>query len=59
MEKKVIKQGYRKNGERVSVYEMVEKNEMTCAGIFLVVDGEWFEVGCIETAITRFNELCN
>lgn len=59
MEKKVIAQGNRKNGERVSVYEMIEKDEMTCAGIYLVVDGEWFEIGSIETAMTEFHTLCN
>ena len=58
MEKKIIARGYNKNNERVSVIEMIEKDEMTCAGIYLVVDGEWFEYATIETAMHRFNEMC-
>lgn len=60
MEKKIIARGYNKNNERVSVIEMIEKDEMTCAGIYLVIDGEWFDYrGDIETAMHRFNQMCN
>lgn len=59
MEKKIIARGYNKNNERVSVIEKIEKDEMTCVGIYLVIDGEWFEYGNIETAMFRFNEMCN
>jgi len=59
MEKKVIAKGYTKKNARVSVYEMIEKDEMTCAGIFLVIDGEWVEYGCIETAMTAFRNMTN
>lgn len=58
MEKRVLAQGRNKDNERVSVYEMIEKDEMTCAGVFLVVDGEWFEMG-IETAMAEFKLMCN
>lgn len=59
MEKKIIARGYNKNNERVSVIEKIEKDEMTCVGIYLVIDGEWFEYGNIGTAMCRFNEMCN
>ena len=59
MEKKIIARGYNKNNERVSVIEKIEKDEMTCAGIFLVIDGEWVEYGCIETAMTTFRNMTN
>ena len=59
MEKKIIARGYNKNNERVSVIEKIEKDEMACVGIYLVIDGEWFEYGNIETAMYRFNKMCN
>lgn len=58
MEKKILAQGYNKNSEKVSVIELIEKDEMTCAGVYLVIDGEKFEMG-IETAMTEFHKMCD